>query len=294
MTTSIAGLLAGIIIVFPGPDDPQQPTPEDIPPSPGDVIVLPDLGRTLTGEPDEGAPDITTARLDLSGWKLTLPTGAKGKPTEVTHPRPDASADDHWFGETAAHAVAFRAPVDGVTTSGSHYPRSELREMSADGTSSASWSSTSGTHTMRVVEAFTHLPAGKSELVGAQIHDATHDITVFRLEGHALYITSGDNPHFKLVTGAYQLGTPFEAKYIVSDGQIRAYFNDALQATIPAHSLTGAYFKAGAYTQANCTNSAPCSDDNYGETVIYQLQVSHTSSRAMQADEAVTRPGGTS
>ncbi len=46
----------------------------------------------------------------------------------------------------ACDGVQFRAPVDGVTTSGSSYPRSELREMTDSGSSEASWSSTSGTH----------------------------------------------------------------------------------------------------------------------------------------------------
>ena len=293
MSGPLAGLLAGIIIVLPGPGDPQPVSPQQSAPiqqsapvsdagSVGNLVVLPDLGQTITGQPTQTSPTATGVGLDLSGWKLTLPTGAKGKPTEVDSPRADAPADAHWFGQTADHAVAFRAPVDGVTTSGSHYPRSELREMSGDGSSPASWSSTSGEHTMRVVEAFTHLPTGKSELVGAQIHDASHDITVFRLEGSDLYITNDQNPHFKLVASGYQLGTPFEAKYVVSAGQVHAFYNGTEQATIPAPSLAGAYFKAGAYTQANCTNSSPCSDDNYGETLIYQLQVTHTAGKEAQ------------
>ncbi len=261
MTALAAAVLAVIVIVVPAP------------PIAGDVSPAPSYSssRAASGVAGGGAPAV-----DLAGWKLTLPIGSKGKPTEVARPRADASAAGRWFGETQDHAVAFRAPVNGVTTSGSHYPRSELREMSSDGHSPASWSSTSGEHTMRVLEAFTHLPAGKSELVGAQIHDATHDITVFRLEGTNLYITNSDNPHYKLAASGYQLGTPFEAKYVVSGGKIGAYYNGAPQTTIPAPTLTGAYFKTGAYTQANCTNSSPCSDDNYGETVIDELTVSHT------------------
>jgi hypothetical protein len=283
---SLSGLLAGIIVVFPGPGDPQPPTAPQTAPASGNVVVLPDLSQTLADQP--------TQPLDLSGWKLTLPVGAKDKPTEVERPRADASADEHWFAEASDHAVAFRAPVDGVTTSGSHYPRSELREMSGDGATPAAWSSTAGEHTMRVVEAFTHLPAGKSELVGAQIHDATHDVTVVRLEGSNLYITDGDNPHYKLVTSDYQLGIPFEAAYVVSHGQIRAYFNGVLQTTIPVPTLTGAYFKAGAYTQANCTNSVPCTGDNYGETLIYQLQVAHTDAPTPQAPNSAPDSGGAS
>jgi hypothetical protein len=167
----------------------------------------------------------------------------------------------------------FRSAVDGVTTKGSSYPRSELREM-GDGGSAAGWSSSSGTHTMTVTEAFTKLPDGKPQLVGAQIHDASDDVSVFRLEGSNLYVTDGDNPHFKLVTGDYALGTKFQARYVVSDGSVKAYYNGQLQATL-AKSFSGAYFKAGAYTQANCEKVSPCDSGNYGETMIYDLRVSH-------------------
>ena len=61
-------------------------------------------------------------------------------------------------------------------------------------------------------------------------------------------------------------------KFVVSDGEIRAFYNDRLIDTIPA-TFTGGYFKAGAYTQANCTNS--CDTGNYGQVVIYKLDVSH-------------------
>ena len=290
MTTTLAAMLTGLIIVFPGPTDPQQPAAPApaLSQVPGTGVALPDLGQTVTGQPAQAPTAVSSlgVGVDLSGWKLTLPVGSAGNPTEVTHPRADAPADEHWFGETSDHAVAFRAPVDGVTTSGSHYPRSELREMSPDGSTPAGWSSTSGEHTMRVVEAFTHLPSGKAELVGAQIHDASHDITVFRLEGTNLYITDNNNPHYKLLSSNYQLGTPFEAKYVVSGGQVHVFYNGIEQATLAAPSLTGAYFKAGAYTQANCTNSSPCSDDNYGETLIYQLQVTHTAGSTAGDKEA--------
>jgi hypothetical protein len=41
--------------------------------------------------------------------------------------------------------VTFTAPVNGTTTSGSKYPRSELREMTNNGLSNASWSATNVT-----------------------------------------------------------------------------------------------------------------------------------------------------
>lgn len=36
-----------------------------------------------------------------------------------------------------------------------------------------------------------------------------------------------------------------------------------------------AYFKTGAYTQANCEKSDPCDESNYGEVVLYELNVEH-------------------
>jgi hypothetical protein len=212
--------------------------------------------------------------LDLKSWKLTLPTGSAGSPKEIVQPALATFASTPWFQPTSdCAAVVFRSAVDGVTTKGSSYPRSELREMS-DGGSDAAWSSASGTHTLTVTESFNRLPQGKPQLVGAQIHDDSDDISVFRLEGSNLYVTDGDNPHFKLVTSDYALGTRYQARYVVSDGTVKAYYNGQLQATL-SKSFSNAYFKAGAYTQANCEKVSPCDSDNYGETMIYNLEVSH-------------------
>jgi hypothetical protein len=222
--------------------------------------------------------------LDLKNWKLTLPIEAVdangkglGKPQEVKQPALATYKHADWF-KVEQGGVRFRAAVNGFTTSGSQNPRSELREMNPDG-SNASWSSTSGTHTLVVEEAVLHMPnartdGGNAAVVTAQIHDANDDISVFRVEGSKVYVTNGDDTHYKLVTDKYVPGTKFEAKYVVSGGKVQAYYNGQLVATI-AKSFSGAYFKAGAYTQANCGNSSPCSVDNYGETRIYKVQVTH-------------------
>jgi hypothetical protein len=212
--------------------------------------------------------------LDLTNWKLTLPTGGDEEPTEIKQPSLATYSNNPYF-VVNGNSVQFRAAVNGVTTGGSSYPRSELREMTGNGTANASWSSGSGTHTLVVKEAFTKLPAEKPQMVGAQIHDSDDDVAVFRLEGSKLYITDGDEPHHKLVTSSYQLGTAFEAKFVVSDDEVRAYYNGVLQTTL-SKSFDGAYFKAGAYPQANCDKSSPCSDSNYGEVRIYRLKVQHS------------------
>jgi hypothetical protein len=224
--------------------------------------------------PPPPAGDVPAKVLDLTNWKVTLPTGSDEKPTEIKQPALATYSNDPYF-KVNGNGVQFRAPVNGVTTSGSSYPRAELREMTDNGTKNAAWSSTSGTHTLTVKEAFTKLPAGKPHVVGAQIHGGDDDVTVFRLEGTSLWITNGDTPHHKLVTSNYVLGTPFEAKFVVSGGKVQAYYNGVLQTTL-SKSFSGAYFKAGAYTQANCDKSSPCSASNYGEVHIFDLLVQHS------------------
>lgn len=212
--------------------------------------------------------------INLSNWKLTLPVGAVGSPTEVKQPQLAAYAISPWFTVVPPCAAAqFLAPVNGVTTAGSTYPRSELREMNSDGTN-ASWSSTSGTHTLTILQSINRLPAVKPDVVAGQIHDSFDDVSTFRLRGTNLYITDGDLSRHKLVTSTYALGTRFEAKFVVTAGKVEAYYNGVLQTTI-SKSFTGAYFKAGAYTQANCATSAPCDSTNFGQVVIYSLAVTH-------------------
>lgn len=244
------------------------------------------------------APAALTCRypaqvLDLANWKITLPVAKPGDPTsplEVKQPQLRTYSNSPYFvASSRCDSVTFRAPVKGVTTPGSTYPRSELREMANNGANNASWSSTLGTHRITATEAFTALPKVKPHLVGLQVRDANDDLSAFRLEGSNLYITDGNNSHYKLVTDLYTLGTRFEAKFEVSGGMIRAYYNGVLQATL-LKVFTGGYFKAGAYTQANCTNSSPCSSDNYGSTAIYKLTLFHQLPALNQMLPPVTVP----
>jgi hypothetical protein len=214
--------------------------------------------------------------LNVTNWKVTLPTGAAEHPTEITQPALGTHPVAPWFvPTTGCTGLRFRAPVNGVTTSGSGNPRSELREMTNNGATNASWSSNSGTHTMIINEAVTGLPSVKPHVVAGQIHDAKNDISVFRVEGSNVYVTKGNDSHFALAASNYVLGTKFEAKFVVTGNVVKAYYNGKLVTTFAA-SFTSSYFKAGVYTQANCTNSTPCSSSNYGEVTIYGLTVTHS------------------
>ncbi len=217
--------------------------------------------------------------LGLTGWKLVLPTADPGKPEkrarEVTQPALDGYTDP-WFGPTAAcEGLRFRSAVDGVPEPiTSKHPRSQLYEMTAEGKAPAAWSSGSGTHTLTMDVAVTHLPNSKEAVVTGQVNDVNGDLTSFQLKGTRLFLTRGDNSRYKLVTDNYRLGTRFRLKFVVGGGMIRAYYNGNLWDTIPAE-FTAGHFRAGAKTLANCRDSLPCDPGNYGEAIAYGLTVTH-------------------
>lgn len=216
--------------------------------------------------------------LDLTNWKLTLPTGDSENPTEILQPDLATYINDPWFMlNSDKTGVRFRAPVNGITTSGSGYPRSELREMKNSGKDKASWSSTSGTHTMIIDEAITAVPQIKKHVVAGQIHDKSDDIIVIRLEYPNLYVNVGGKNKYKL-DSSYTLGKRFTVKFVVNKGKTRVYYNGSANPVYTlSKSYSGAYFKAGTYTQSNCTRELFlfCNDSNFGEVVVYGLSVTH-------------------
>jgi len=175
---------------------------------------------------------------------------------------------------SAGTGVVFEANAGGVTTSNSGYPRSELREMTGGGQNEASWSTTSGHHTMLIRAAVTHLTVAKPQVTVAQVHDSSDDVLVIRLDGpHHLYAEHNGTDYGDLDTN-YQLGTVFTAQFDISGGHIRISYNGVPKVD-RAVSSSGDYFKAGCYTQSNTSKGdAP---DAYAQVVIYTLVVTHSS-----------------
>lgn len=257
-------------------------------------IVPTSVNPSQTPVPTTQAPSPTIAPgatlpaqvLNLTNWKQTLPIGEPEDPTEIEQPALALYRLDPWFVVTSdGQGVRFRAPVNGVTTSGSGYPRSELREMANNGQDQASWTSFSGIHTMTIDQAITHLPDIKKHVVAGQIHDGGDDVIVIRLEGTKLFvdINGDDGP---ILTNNYALGTRFTVKFEVSNGQTRIYYNGTTVNNTGTNTpfaliqdYEGAYFKAGAYTQSKCIQDegeeTNCSANNFGEVIIYGLTVTH-------------------
>jgi hypothetical protein len=207
-------------------------------------------------------------RLDLASWKLTLPvdTPAKGVPDEVSGAALVGFVDTRHFFVDSEGRVVFRAYCDGVTTKGSGYPRSELRETSAG--HPASWD-TSGDR-IRVMEAtlsVTGLPKHKPHVACAQIHDADRDVLMVRLEGRKLLIERERLPDVILATDL-PLGKPFDLRIEAGRGQVKVWY-EGLPALDWQVVAKGCYFKAGCYTQSNLRKGD--SSESFGEVRISRL-----------------------
>lgn len=224
--------------------------------------------------PGGGGADLPGELLNLTDWKLTLPTGEAESPREVTQPELATFEIEPWFYlDEASTAVVFRANAGGVTTSGSGYPRSELREMADGGGARADWSTTSGVHTMTITQAITHLPEVKPHAVAGQIHDAADDIVMIRLEENYLYVEGGGED-LGVLDADYTLGEWFTVRIEANAGVIDVYYQDmSTPAVSVERDTTGCYFKAGVYTQSNTERGDAA--DAYAEVRIRELVVTH-------------------
>ncbi len=225
---------------------------------------------TRSNDNSSAAASYPSHILDLSNWKITLPIDSNGdsRPDEILQPQlASLSVAPYFYREK--NGVIFRAHAGGATTRNSSYPRSELREMS--GKSLASWSNTSGTHTMIIKQAITNTPGVKPHVVAGQIHDANDDVVMVRLEGNHLFVEADGKSIGSLDTN-YTLGRVFTVKIVAANSKIQVYYNDHLKVSY-ARAGSGYYFKAGCYTQTNTSKGS--SADTFGQVVIYSLQVSH-------------------
>jgi cell division septation protein DedD len=262
-----------------------ESAPTPAPTTPAPTTPAPTTPAPTTPAPTTTAPTTTALLpsqvLDLANWKLNLPIAAPGTSTSMEIANLIGYTNAPYFATTPDNAaVEFVAPVGGATTSGSSYPRSELREMS--GGKGASWSTTVGVHTMVVREATLHLPVVKPQVVTAQIHSASDDVIEILTDGSrstskpgtvSICLRYKGSMKTPCLDDAYVLGTPYTITITAGGGHIKIAYN-GVQKFDYATSMSGLYFKAGAYTQSNPSKGdAPTA---YGETAIYALNVTHS------------------
>jgi len=250
-------------------------------------------GATHTVPPPSAAPASRAldpaaspgGNFDLSLWELQEPVGAPGKPTIV---KPAALVgrsgyhDSFFFTDPADGAMTFWDPESGVATPNSRYPRSELREMNADG-SPANWP-VAGTNRLTATLAVTEVP---DHVCVGQIHVGTPiqaglvpstkpllELYVYASGRIALGIendpTGGQTSYD---VGQVPLGARFTyAIQLTGDGTISVTLDGATKTfkMAPTFGGYGHYFKAGDYDQTVGR------DASVGAKVkFYALSVSH-------------------
>ena len=219
--------------------------------------------------------------LDLTRWKLTLPHAKPGGEAAIEIFQPELNEFERpncFFVDNSNSGVVFRAYCTDTTTRDSDYPRCELREMAggkpgrAKQKPKAKWSTSDGIlHRMAVIQAITAVPPVKKHVVAGQIHDATDDVIMIRLEDRKLFVERNKYGDVALDQD-YKLGTRFTVRVEAYDGHVKVWYNDTLKMDWEC-ARDGCYFKAGCYTQSNMSKGDK--PESFGEVVIYKLMVEH-------------------
>lgn len=234
--------------------------------------------------------DAVPTDIDLSNWNRTLPVDKAGK---TSGEAVEIAAKGSF---PAGLPLVFKASVDGAHTSGSKYPRDELREMK--GSDKAAWSLATG-GTMTATLSVDSVPiqkdghAGKIEM--GQIHGSKDELV-------RLYWDAGHIYFHNDVSGSD--GKEHQFELLNASGKAAASgIGDKISELIDAHDKTltvkvwangdvysyvgpildvwqkekGLYFKAGVYDGNNAAQGAT----GYGQTSFYALDFSHVAGQGL-------------
>lgn len=246
---------------------------------------------------------------DLSNWKLTLPVDAKGglggSAMEMTNLQGYENAS--YFYDGPNRSMVFVARVDGATTGGSSYARSELREM--NGAERAAWTPAEGgtmTATLSIDSAPKRFDGTLGKIVIGQIHGANDELVRLYWDNGGFYFANdkslGDNKEHKFyfTDGAGQqpsvgLGERFSYQITAdSDKVVVRIFADGkvYTASTPVNSVwdhDSLYFKAGVYLGVNESSAT-----GYGKASFYGLDFSHEPGEGLDGIIVGGTPGGPS
>jgi len=234
------------------------------------------------------------ATIDYSMWYITLPVDANNAYVgEAKYIKPAGNTQvNPWYYVNTAGEQIFRAPVEGATTSGSNYARSELRELTANG-ALAAWQINSGTGgqmnaTLKVKEVPTKLSTNTAgKVVIGQIHGPSDELVRMYYDAGEVYFvndlggnTAVETKYYLLDTGGAHanvaLNTSFSYK-IRAKGHtlsVYAYIGGVTYSSVTTiNSIWDGqdlYFKAGVYLGQNETNGT-----GFGETAFSTIAVTH-------------------
>jgi hypothetical protein len=218
--------------------------------------------------------------LDLNNWYLTLPIGEPRDSTDIYNPELQTFQHPvHFHVNDENDAVVFSCFSGGATTRGSFNPRSELRETF--GSKLAWWSANEGVHTMTFTGCTTLLPRTRPSTVIGQVHRGADDVIEVRCwiprrsTKHVIDVFH-DNINYGILCPDYTLGTKYTIKIMVSDSNIKIFYDDMElpKLTVPC-TYDRCFFKVGSYIQCNPVSHNARLDETT-ESWVYSVDVAHS------------------
>lgn len=227
---------------------------------------------------------------NLSHWKITLPTDRSGTFTGTASEVKNLKGyvNPKYFYTGSDGAMVFKAPVEGATTSGSRYARSELREMK--GSERAAWTINQGGFMKATLEV-DHAPilfnGTLGRVVVGQVHGQDEELVRLYWEKGTLYFvndiasSTGQETKFALTSKAgskpsVALNERFTYSIDVTTDRVKVTVSADGQTYTGTDKIHKAwrsdafYFKAGAYLGVNEKQGT-----GYGQTSFYDLKFSH-------------------
>jgi hypothetical protein len=211
---------------------------------------------------------VPTTQFDLKGFNLQLPVQKNNSITIIKGSELAQFSSENFYYSTEDKSIRFFCSSNGKTTQGSHYPRTELRQIDE-------WHF-ENRHNLQVKMAVLKQPSTGKIIIG-QIHGSSKGTEAVKIWWNNGEIQAGFK---KEVEGKEQRTTLLKN---IALGQIFDYNiqqnNLEIQVTINQQTTTfnlgeswkseSVYFKAGNYLQDN--NASPVAS---GLTAIYKINIS--------------------
>jgi len=247
-----------VLEAFHGPVDVNDDRAGNWPDAAQRLIGLATIGLAALSSPGQSPVLSPGQNFDLSHWSLTLPDPHASviSPLELA-----AGLTNQYFYTCADGGMVFRCPVTGGTTSGSSFPRCELREMLDPWDNRVNWSPY-GTHILSAQCRVLRVPSTGRVVIG-QIHCYLGGAPpLVKLEFNdgvvlaAVKLVSTVSSDTRFPMAEVELGEDIHYQIGLANGEVILAVNGVTQslnvfATDPAWADQTYYFKAGNYCQDN-------------------------------------------
>ncbi|WNW11090.1 polysaccharide lyase family 7 protein [Pseudomonas sp. DTU_2021_1001937_2_SI_NGA_ILE_001] len=217
--------------------------------------------------------------IDLATWNLSIPVGVPAQ--TIATAQLMRGYQDGYF--RSGNTLFFWAPVTGSTTDNAKFPRTELRETTADGRA-FNWNYTSADNFLRAALMVNQVPSSGKIVIG-QIHTYQSNEPLLKVEyQYKDKLKTGNivaklrrSPQSEIEVITIAEGVPLNQRFSYSihltpagNLTVNAYENVWNVRLDPTWSTKLLYFKAGVYTQDNTGYAT-----EGGAATFYQLSIAH-------------------